>query len=74
MKKQRNSMSYDSTEMAIKGFAGVGTVVRENGENFVVFGRDAAALRLFWKRWLPDFKPDPSKNKKCVVITSRHLK
>ncbi len=72
---KRQPMTYESKEMAIKAFRGLGTVARENnsGENFIVIGRDARALKVFWKRWNPDFSPDVSMFKKSVVISAGKL-
>ncbi len=72
---KRQPMTYESKEMAIKAFSGLGTVAREDssGENFIVIGRDSKALDAFWKRWKPDFSPNVSLYKKSVVISAGKL-
>lgn len=73
MNSKRQPMSMASDEMGFKGFKGIGTVTRVDGENFIVVGRDARALAVFWKRWLPNFNPDKDKYRKTIVISHKSL-
>jgi len=67
-------MSLKSSEMGIHGFAGTGTVIRHNGENFIIIGRDFAAIKQFWKQWKPTFTPVKSKCTRAVVIHQKFLR